>query len=56
VVVAAFKIDDHATTSMAKNFQAGVFAAVVDSGNIQTPQGSPKATPQSQRPLRGSIA
>ena len=40
VVVAAFKIDDHVTTSMAKNFQAGVFAAVVDSGNIQTPIGT----------------
>jgi hypothetical protein len=40
VVVAAFKITDHVTTSLTKNFRAGVFAAVVDSGNIQTPIGT----------------
>jgi hypothetical protein len=39
VVVAAFNITDHVTTSHTK-FQAGVFAAVVDSGIIQPPIGT----------------
>ena len=39
LVVAAFNITDHVTTSHTK-FQAGVFAAVVDSGIIQPPIGA----------------
>ena len=39
LVVAAFKITDVTTSSHVK-FQAGVFAAVVDSGNIQAPIGT----------------
>jgi len=45
VVVAAFKMDDHATTSMAKNFQAGVFAAVVDSATSRRRKGRRKRRP-----------
>ena len=40
VVVAAFKITDKVTTSSHVKFQAGVFAAAVDSGNIQAPVGT----------------
>ena len=39
VVVAAFNITDHVTTSHTK-FQAGLFAAVVDSGIVQPPVGT----------------
>ena len=39
VVVAAFNINDYVTTSHTK-FQAGIFAAVVDSGIVQPPIGT----------------
>jgi hypothetical protein len=40
LVVAAFKITDKVTTSSHVKFQAGLFAAVVDSGNVQPPIGT----------------